>query len=493
MGIGQAKLGAGLISMPPKPTAKSPGPRWPSRGIRRRRGDDARLHPYHRPVRRHRHPPHGQHGRSGPGRRRQPPRAASSRSSRSTPFASSVTSPSSHTGRRQGRGQGGSEDLRPRQPHRDRRPSRARHRARPTDTHHARGDRPQKPRRIAPPRHVRAGDATTSPRPRRTSPESDPGKKEGSWQRYIAPHACAAGRCSHRSHFRSSAAPPLGHVSQAHPSVAAGNPARSRSTSAPPTSSRCTASFSPSTCPPCCTSRTRKTSTSSRPACRSWASGAATKATSKPFSPSSRLPSPTSTSKASTRTPTVPSPPPTSPTSSPPSPSSGSSTPARVVYDIIASRRRMEASELQQDAVTLDTSRLAAVQYYDLVLARARLAVAPSPSPKPRSSCGSPRLKVDSGTGLPTDALRPGQPRRLPAGRRARASTSSTRPRSPSRSRYTSTRSSPSCPKTNRSSRPRWCATTCRSRSCSPWPPNTAPTCKPSALCSSPSKRTPAP
>jgi HAE1 family hydrophobic/amphiphilic exporter-1 len=80
--------------------------------------------------------------------------------------------------------------------------------------------------------------------------------------------------------------------------------------------------------------------------------------------------------------------------------------PGRVVYDIVASKRRMEASELQQDAVTLDTSRLAAVQYYDLVLARARLAVARQSVAEAEELVRITKLKVDSGTGLPTDALR---------------------------------------------------------------------------------------
>jgi outer membrane protein TolC len=80
--------------------------------------------------------------------------------------------------------------------------------------------------------------------------------------------------------------------------------------------------------------------------------------------------------------------------------------PGRVVYDIIASKRRMEASELQEHAVTLDTARLAAVQYYDLVLARARLAVARQSVAEAEELVRITKLKVDSGTGLPTDALR---------------------------------------------------------------------------------------
>ena len=50
--------------------------------------------------------------------------------------------------------------------------------------------------------------------------------------------------------------------------------------------------------------------------------------------------------------------------------------PGRVVYDIIASQRRLEASGQQEQAVQLDSLRTATVQYYDLVLAQAQVAAA---------------------------------------------------------------------------------------------------------------------
>ncbi|MDB5321283.1 MAG: hypothetical protein JWN40_2914 [Phycisphaerales bacterium] len=80
--------------------------------------------------------------------------------------------------------------------------------------------------------------------------------------------------------------------------------------------------------------------------------------------------------------------------------------PGRVVYDIIASKRRMEASEQQQDAVMLDTARAAALQYYDLVLAQAQLGVARQAVAQAEELARITRLKVKSGTGLPTDELR---------------------------------------------------------------------------------------
>ena len=80
--------------------------------------------------------------------------------------------------------------------------------------------------------------------------------------------------------------------------------------------------------------------------------------------------------------------------------------PGRVVYDIIASKRRMEASEQQQDAAALDAARTAALQYYDLVLAQAQLGVARQAVAQAEELLRITKLKVKSGTGLPTDELR---------------------------------------------------------------------------------------
>src|SRR4029079_15060014 len=51
-------------------------------------------------------------------------------------------------------------------------------------------------------------------------------------------------------------------------------------------------------------------------------------------------------------------------------------TPAGVYYDIVASRRRLDATREQERASELDTLRVAANQFYDLVLAQATVAVA---------------------------------------------------------------------------------------------------------------------
>src|SRR5258706_13787977 len=80
--------------------------------------------------------------------------------------------------------------------------------------------------------------------------------------------------------------------------------------------------------------------------------------------------------------------------------------PGRVVYDIIASKRRMEASEQQQGAVEPDTARTAALQYYDLVLAQAQIGVARQAVAQAEELLRITSLKVKSGTGLPTDEFR---------------------------------------------------------------------------------------
>ena len=80
--------------------------------------------------------------------------------------------------------------------------------------------------------------------------------------------------------------------------------------------------------------------------------------------------------------------------------------PAKVAYDIIAARRRLEASEHQEQAIVLDTVRSASLQYYDLVLAQAQLGVARQSVGEAEELLRITRLKVKAGTGLPTDELR---------------------------------------------------------------------------------------
>lgn len=80
--------------------------------------------------------------------------------------------------------------------------------------------------------------------------------------------------------------------------------------------------------------------------------------------------------------------------------------PGQVAYNVIASKRRLEASELQDQAVVLETMRLAAVQYYDLVLNQAQVSVAWRAIKEAEELLRIERLRLKTGTGLPADELR---------------------------------------------------------------------------------------
>lgn len=81
------------------------------------------------------------------------------------------------------------------------------------------------------------------------------------------------------------------------------------------------------------------------------------------------------------------------------------SNPGRSYYDIVASRRRLEAAEQQAAASQLETLRTAAVQYYDLMLAQARVGVAQKSAAEAEESLRLTSTKVRAGTGLPADEL----------------------------------------------------------------------------------------
>jgi outer membrane protein TolC len=80
--------------------------------------------------------------------------------------------------------------------------------------------------------------------------------------------------------------------------------------------------------------------------------------------------------------------------------------PGQVAYDVIASKRRLEASAELEQAVTQTILRTAAVQYYDLVLAQARVSVARQSMNEAEELLRIERLRVKTGTGLPADELR---------------------------------------------------------------------------------------
>jgi outer membrane protein TolC len=80
--------------------------------------------------------------------------------------------------------------------------------------------------------------------------------------------------------------------------------------------------------------------------------------------------------------------------------------PGQVVYDIIASKRRLEAADQQEQAVTQETTRVAAVQYYDLVLTQAQVSVQRQAMEEAGELLRIERLRSQEGTGLPADELR---------------------------------------------------------------------------------------
>ncbi len=80
--------------------------------------------------------------------------------------------------------------------------------------------------------------------------------------------------------------------------------------------------------------------------------------------------------------------------------------PGRVAYDIIASKRRMEAAQDEEQGVRLETARQAAVQYYELVLAQARLGVARQAVGEAEEFLRISSVRLRSGNGLPADELR---------------------------------------------------------------------------------------
>jgi len=80
--------------------------------------------------------------------------------------------------------------------------------------------------------------------------------------------------------------------------------------------------------------------------------------------------------------------------------------PGRVIYEIIAAKKRLSASEHDERAVVLETLRAAANQYYELVLGRSRLAASQQALTEAEELVRISRLRVSSGVGLRADELR---------------------------------------------------------------------------------------
>ncbi|MFQ5411459.1 MAG: TolC family protein, partial [Phycisphaerae bacterium] len=80
--------------------------------------------------------------------------------------------------------------------------------------------------------------------------------------------------------------------------------------------------------------------------------------------------------------------------------------PGRVIYEIIASKKRLRAAEYQEDAVQMETLRTAAVQFYTLVLSQARVAAADQAVVEAHELLRINRLRSTTGAGVPADELR---------------------------------------------------------------------------------------
>lgn len=80
--------------------------------------------------------------------------------------------------------------------------------------------------------------------------------------------------------------------------------------------------------------------------------------------------------------------------------------PGQVAYNVIASKRRLEASDQQDLAVIQETTRAAAVRYYDVVLTQAQVSFARRSLQEAEELLRIERLRTKTGAGLPVDELR---------------------------------------------------------------------------------------
>lgn len=80
--------------------------------------------------------------------------------------------------------------------------------------------------------------------------------------------------------------------------------------------------------------------------------------------------------------------------------------PGRVVFDVIASRKRLAAAEHNERFVVLDKLRQSVVQYYDLVLAQARVSAATKAIAEADELLRLTNSRLRNGTGLVADEAR---------------------------------------------------------------------------------------
>ena len=80
--------------------------------------------------------------------------------------------------------------------------------------------------------------------------------------------------------------------------------------------------------------------------------------------------------------------------------------PGRVIYNIVAARKRLSASEHEENAVVVETLRAAVIQFYDIVLAQARISAAHEGVLESEELLRINRLRTQTGTGVLADELR---------------------------------------------------------------------------------------
>jgi outer membrane protein TolC len=80
--------------------------------------------------------------------------------------------------------------------------------------------------------------------------------------------------------------------------------------------------------------------------------------------------------------------------------------PGRVIFDIIAARKRLDAIEKQAEAVEIETLRQAMEQYYELILAQAQVGAARQAVDEAEELLRITKVRSDAGLGVAADELR---------------------------------------------------------------------------------------
>jgi outer membrane protein TolC len=80
--------------------------------------------------------------------------------------------------------------------------------------------------------------------------------------------------------------------------------------------------------------------------------------------------------------------------------------PGQIIYNILAAKKRLYATEFQEEHVKMETLRLAAVQYYSLALAQARIETARQGVKEAEELLRIERVRLRTGTGVQADELR---------------------------------------------------------------------------------------